>query len=693
MKLLKYLQIAFLASFFFVNPVLAQTYVTSEDGVEITAGVPEDTNSTLVVSPKSVEIRERATVTVTIRNSELEPISGHYIQLIAPGLNFTQPTEPTNSNGKVSVEVYSNTTGTYQISARDITYDNLVVEILDTDTLFVTPLEVPSLIQEPMYTKGTTNALFWNSLGSSYRYNIEVSESSTFDTVKESSGWVSGTTFEFENLENEVMYFYRVKARNSYGGESNWSEVRFSVQDSLKPDIDFISIDEIGDNDNVEWQSEHEIRLVFKVEDNLSLENVEFSCLRQDGAKYNCGIIENTGVLYTITLKLSELQRDGINDLFLKYDFCLLASDSAGNLSENCEAQLRIPEGEKEDQPQKVPTSIGRIITDVIDNTEIVIDDIFGDLEPFELQDITTTTTVATITISIGSLLGGLLYIPMYLFQAILGGLTWFGIRKRGQYSGYVYDSGTKEPISQAVVRVYDSEGRLVRTDVTGSRGLFALTLSDGKYSIKVVARGYDFPSKTIFGKKDYPLEKVYHGEEFEVKGGVVPEYSIPLDSADMSWFERVVATLKGRFRSVYKVFSVIFFILGLVFSVYTYNLNPTWFNFVLILLYIPAFVVVVIGLFKKKDQFGRVKDDKGNAVANVAVGLRDKEYEKIVAKRKTDGKGRYRFIVDQGEYDLEILDTEYEVVEIEQKENRILSDGSLLVALDIVVKPIKVEK
>jgi hypothetical protein len=97
--------------------------------------------------------------------------------------------------------------------------------------------------------------------------------------------------------------------------------------------------------------------------------------------------------------------------------------------------------------------------------------------------------------------------------------------------------------------------------------------------------------------------------------------------------------------------------------------------------------------LFKKELEYGVVKDDKGQALSNIAVGLRDKEYGRIIAKRNTDGKGRYRFIVDRGEYELEILDTEYEVVEIEEEENRRLADGSMLVALDTVVKPIKVEK
>jgi hypothetical protein len=267
------------------------------------------------------------------------------------------------------------------------------------------------------------------------------------------------------------------------------------------------------------------------------------------------------------------------------------------------------------------------------------------------------------------------------------------GLRKRGKLSGYVYDSRTKEPISQAVVRVYTKGGNLVWTDVTDIRGLFRMGLEDGEYRIEVSARGYKFPSESIFGKSDYPLENVYHGEEFNVAQGVVPEFSIPIDPIEMSTFSKFMTSLRGRFRAIYKVASLLFFVFGLIFSVYTYNRNPNWFNFIIILLYVPSFVLVVRAVFKKSLESGVVTNDKGEPLENIAVGLRDEEYGRIVAKRHTDGNGRYRFIVDKGNYSLEILDTEYEVVEIEEEKLKRLSDGSVLVALDAVVKPIKVEK
>jgi hypothetical protein len=159
-----------------------------------------------------------------------------------------------------------------------------------------------------------------------------------------------------------------------------------------------------------------------------------------------------------------------------------------------------------------------------------------------------------------------------------------------------------------------------------------------------------------------------------------------------MNWFEGVLTTIGNRLRVFYKVLSLLFFIFGLFFSLYTYNLNPNWFNFIIVILYIPSFVLIVRSLFKKRLEYGVVRDENGNPVKGVTVGLKDIEYDRLVDKRQTDGNGKYRFVLDPGNYKIEILDPGYEVIEIEDKRIKNLSDGSVLVALDTVVKGIEVE-
>jgi len=592
MKLPKYITYFLLSISLITTSVVAQTFESFTDDVTVTATITEDINSTIEVSPSNVEIFERAIVTITIRESNNNPLSGHYIELVAPGLVFTQPIQASNSQGKIWVQVYSPNTGTYSITANDITDPSLTIDIIDSDTLYVTPVQTPFLLEEPVYTKGLTNTLFWNSIGSGYNYLIQVSESSIFSTLKDSSGWISGTMFEFQNLENEKMYFYRVKARNSSGGESSWSNIVYSVQDSVGPVITLLSVGDIGDNNTVNWVSSFEVDITYTVTDNLSLSTVSFFCVKRNGTEYPCGDTTSNGSTYTTSIRLNELEKDGVAYLFSEYSFCVNAKDSVDNQTDLCDIPLNIPiwsspeepeePGEEEKPPGTIPTYVGRVIKDVVDTGKALLDDLFGNMGNYELEDINTTTTIATITVGLGTLLGGLLYIPIYLFELLMSLLSWLGLRKQGKLSGFVYDSGSKEPIAQAIVRVYNEERKLVWTDVTGSRGYFDLALDDGTYKIEVSSRDHVFPSKLIFGKADYPLENVYHGEEFVVKDSIIPEFSIPLDAVELSWLRKIFITLKSRTRLLSKILSFILFLFGLIFSIYTYYINSNVFNLIM---------------------------------------------------------------------------------------------------------------
>jgi Phosphodiesterase/alkaline phosphatase D len=103
------------------------------------------------------------------------------------------------------------------------------------------------MLPEPEYTKGDSNIVMWNMVGSGvYEYYVEVSTTSDFSTVLNNSGWINNLAYEFDNLENGQIYFYRVKAKNSYGIEGGWSNVVFSVQDDEGPQIEYIGISDMG---------------------------------------------------------------------------------------------------------------------------------------------------------------------------------------------------------------------------------------------------------------------------------------------------------------------------------------------------------------------------------------------------------------------------------------------------------------
>ena len=57
------------------------------------------------------------------------------------------------------------------------------------------------------------------------------------------------------------------------------------------------------------------------------------------------------------------------------------------------------------------------------------------------------------------------------------------------------------------------------------------------------------------------------------------------------------------------------------------------------------------------------VKDTKGKRLTGIVLGLKDKEFGRLISKRVTDELGRFRFFIYPGIYDLEVLSGEWKIV------------------------------
>jgi hypothetical protein len=308
------------------------------------------------------------------------------------------------------------------------------------------------------------------------------------------------------------------------------------------------------------------------------------------------------------------------------------------------------------------------------------------------LETITTATSVVTVSTALLITIGTLLNLPYFLLQFILNLLSWLGFRVGAKPMGYVYDSITKDPISQAVVRVYDENGRMVWSDVTDGKGYFSARLEPGKYKILVRAPDYIFPSTIVFGKEDFPLTNVYHGEEFEIDGDTPPDFAIPLDPVEVSKLRVWKEILWGRFKSLFNILNILLFVVGLTFAIYLYSKNPYWLTTLVLILYIPSFGLIARNIFAKRDRYGTVKDVEGNPVEGVSVTLREAEFDKVVVKKVTDSKGRYKILADKGRYYLEIMDTGYRVEHIEGDSEILIEKDEQWVINDIVVSKLEKE-
>ncbi len=100
-------------------------------------------------------------------------------------------------------------------------------------------------------------------------------------------------------------------------------------------------------------------------------------------------------------------------------------------------------------------------------------------------------------------------------------GLLWSNeIRlERTKPWGIVYNSQTKEALTNAVIQIFDQEyQRLLETKLTDEQGRFSILIKPGKYYLTVAKQGFSFPSKQVHGHKDKQYTKLYYGQTFEVK-------------------------------------------------------------------------------------------------------------------------------------------------------------------------------
>ena len=127
----------------------------------------------------------------------------------------------------------------YRVRARDSvgnvgSWSNVVSSTQDS-----APPTVPVVVEEPDYTAGTSNTLTWgpstdSGIGS-VSYQVQYTNDPTFATVLGTSAWQAGTSITYAGLTDGTRYYYRVKARDGFAQESQWSPPERSTQDASAP--------------------------------------------------------------------------------------------------------------------------------------------------------------------------------------------------------------------------------------------------------------------------------------------------------------------------------------------------------------------------------------------------------------------------------------------------------------------------
>lgn len=100
--------------------------------------------------------------------------------------------------------------------------------------------ETPVLDAEPDVTLGTNNTISWEAVVGSIEYYADCAEDANFTSIIDSTGWITETSYEFTGLQLGQRYWYIVKARNSAGMESQWSNVESSLQCTLAGAVEIV---------------------------------------------------------------------------------------------------------------------------------------------------------------------------------------------------------------------------------------------------------------------------------------------------------------------------------------------------------------------------------------------------------------------------------------------------------------------
>jgi len=109
----------------------------------------------------------------------------------------------------------------------------------------------PVLHAEPQVTLGISNTIFWDPVPCANDYYAECTADANFTSILSNTGWITETSYEFTGLQLGQRYWYSVKARNSAGVESQWSNVESSLQSTLADAVELMLNPENLKNNNL----------------------------------------------------------------------------------------------------------------------------------------------------------------------------------------------------------------------------------------------------------------------------------------------------------------------------------------------------------------------------------------------------------------------------------------------------------
>lgn len=264
-----------------------------------------------------------------------------------------------------------------------------------------------------------------------------------------------------------------------------------------------------------------------------------------------------------------------------------------------------------------------------------------------------TTGVVLTLAIAlISQLFGGIaLLSPLGSLWVGFLSLFGFGKKKEGRW-GIVYDAEANEPISLAVVQIFSHEyNKLLTTQTTDKEGRFSLLVDPGTYYIKVFKTNYIFPAKST--------AEGYHGATFQVKEKQEINYHIPLDPDHKVLIHRIGVV--SRIIVFLNIVRIPVLIIGTILSSIALYMDQSGLNIAIICLYLLIWIVEIYKL-RKTRPYGLTKDHMTSEFVDNAILRLFNHENKLVSTQVSDGKGRFSFLTNPGEYYMTAIKSDYDM-------------------------------
>jgi hypothetical protein len=109
----------------------------------------------------------------------------------------------------------------------------------DTMSWYCKPPPAPTLYEEPEYTRGDSNVIYWKPVPQAVIYLVEIKRDGDNWIKKDST---SETSYTFKDLGDCVKYSYSVQARAESELLSDYSNIVSSTQDASAPTIDSVRV-------------------------------------------------------------------------------------------------------------------------------------------------------------------------------------------------------------------------------------------------------------------------------------------------------------------------------------------------------------------------------------------------------------------------------------------------------------------